>query len=30
MKHGKKYTESLKAYDKSKAYEIGEAVGISF
>ena len=28
MKHGKKYTESLKAYDKSKAYEIGEAVDL--
>ena len=28
MKHGKKYTESLKAYDKSMAYEIGEAVDL--
>ena len=28
MKHGKKYTESLKAYDKSKAYEIGEVVDL--
>lgn len=28
MKHGKKYTESLKAYEKSKAYEIGEAVDL--
>lgn len=28
MKHGKKYTESVKAYDKTKAYEIGEAVDL--
>ena len=28
MKYGKKYAESLKAYDKQRAYEASEAVGI--
>lgn len=29
MKYGKKYTDSLKAYDRSKAYESAEAVKIA-
>lgn len=28
MKYGKKYAESIKSYDKQRAYEAGEAVGI--
>ena len=28
MKYGKKYAESIKTYDKQRAYEAGEAVGI--
>lgn len=28
MKYGKKYAESIKSYDKQRAYDAGEAVGI--
>ena len=28
MKYGKKYADSLKAYDRSKAYDVDEAMGI--
>ena len=28
MKRGKKYTEAAKAYDKSKQYDVAEAVSI--
>ena len=28
MKHGKKYSDSVKAFDLTKTYEAGEAVGI--
>lgn len=28
MKHGKKYTESVKAFDLTKPYEAAEAIGI--
>ena len=28
MKYGKKYADSIKAYDRSKQYELGEAVGL--
>ena len=28
MKYGKKYADSIKAYDRNKQYEAGEAVGI--
>ena len=28
MKYGKKYAESIKSYDRAKAYEAGEAVGL--
>lgn len=28
MKYGKKYAESLKAYDRSKAYDVDEAMGL--
>ncbi len=28
MKYGKKYADSLKAYDRSKQYEVGEAIDI--
>ena len=28
MKYGKKYAESIKSYDKQRAYEASEAVGI--
>ena len=28
MKYGKKYADSLKAYDHSKAYDVDEAMGI--
>ena len=29
MVKGKKYVDSLKSYDKSKAYEVGEAIDIA-
>ena len=29
MKYGKKYAESLKAYDRSKAYDVDEAMGLA-
>ena len=28
MKYGKKYAESLKAYDRSKLYDVDEAMGL--
>ncbi len=28
MKYGKKYTDSIKAYDRTKQYEVGEAVNL--
>ena len=28
MKYGKKYADSIKAYDRSKQYELGEAMGL--
>ncbi len=28
MKYGKKYTDSIKAYDRAKQYEVGEAVNL--
>ena len=28
MKYGKKYTDSIKAYDRTKQYEVAEAVGL--
>ena len=28
MKHGKKYLDSAKAYDRAKQYEVGEAVDV--
>ena len=28
MKYGKKYADSLKAYDRSKAYDVDEAMGL--
>ena len=29
MKHGKKYTESVKAYDRAKLYEVKEALQLA-
>ena len=29
MKYGKKYADSLKAYDRSKAYDVDEAMGLA-
>ena len=28
MKYGKKYAESIKAFDRTKQYEVGEAIDI--
>lgn len=28
MKHGKKYSDSVKAFDLAKTYDAGEAIGV--